>query len=240
MNDETENSKKGIYALFLRLLKSINWKYALGETLIVVIGITIAFNVDTGYENFKQQRQRKIILRQMLNDLKEDEKEIQKLISATEMTVKNCQTILEFDIKKTTGSKKEINALVNSLFGLVNKPTLRTNDVGYQAFISKTQLRDHQTDSLNILLNQYYQTAYGEINHFEREYEEHRKLKITPYFFENLNFTNPTDIDLNSLTNKYFRNITSYTAIILESGKTKLTSALKTNRKLKTQIRKSI
>ena len=57
-------------------MKKINWKYALGEIIIVIIGITIAFSLN----NWKEENKNRKLKKQYLESLQIDiEKEIEQL-----------------------------------------------------------------------------------------------------------------------------------------------------------------
>lgn len=53
-----------------------DWKYAIGEVALIVIGITIALAANSWYEGQKDLRDERVLLRQMHQTLKEDLEEL--------------------------------------------------------------------------------------------------------------------------------------------------------------------
>ena len=55
-----------------RIVRAANWKYALGETALIFIGITLALAANNWYENWQDRIEEKEILRQMIVGLSAD------------------------------------------------------------------------------------------------------------------------------------------------------------------------
>ena len=73
-------------------MKKINWQYALGEVIIVSIGITIAFALN----NWKEARNNQKIKQQYLSSLKTDiQKEIKQLESLQQLFRQKILLIIE-------------------------------------------------------------------------------------------------------------------------------------------------
>lgn len=55
-----------------RLVRSVSWKHAFGEVLLIVIGITIALAVNSWWEDQQDRRSEDLILRQLHAALQAD------------------------------------------------------------------------------------------------------------------------------------------------------------------------
>lgn len=56
----------------------VNWKYAIGEVTLIVVGITIAFAANSWYEGRKDFRDETLLLQQMHQTLEEDLEELSR------------------------------------------------------------------------------------------------------------------------------------------------------------------
>ena len=67
-------------------MKKIKWRYALGEILIVIIGVTIAFSMNKYAESSKDNALKEQYLQSLKNDIESDKLQLQENIK--ELTVK--------------------------------------------------------------------------------------------------------------------------------------------------------
>ena len=53
-------------------MKKVNWRYAIGELIIVTLGISIAFALNSWAESNKQEKKTKVYLQGIITDLQDD------------------------------------------------------------------------------------------------------------------------------------------------------------------------
>ncbi len=71
------------------------FKYAIGEILLVMIGILLALQVNDWNEARKQEKKEKQILRQLKNELNEDYVILNEIIGENEFIITSCNVLLE-------------------------------------------------------------------------------------------------------------------------------------------------
>lgn len=147
-------------------------RYAVGEILLVVIGILIALQVNNWNEHRKNHQDEIKYLEDFRHDLKNDIIQLEQLAKITTIKSDKCIKLL-YIIKNNS----EINLfefstdILNLLFGADFVP----NDNTYTAFINSGSLNLIENDSIKTQLIQIY-SNYEDINQAEnfmkREYEQ--------------------------------------------------------------------
>ena len=66
-------------------MKTIDWKYKLGEIFIVIIGITIAFSMNKCADNAKNDTQKNQYLTSLKNDVEADKLQLEENSKALEL-----------------------------------------------------------------------------------------------------------------------------------------------------------
>ena len=59
-----------------RLVSAPNWHYAVGEIVLIVVGVTVALAATSWYEGQQEQRDEIVVLQQLRQTLSEDLQEI--------------------------------------------------------------------------------------------------------------------------------------------------------------------
>jgi hypothetical protein len=72
----------------------INWKYTLGEIFIVIIGITIAFNLNRWGENARGKETEEAYLESLFKDVESDKKELESNLVRLQKNLNQLQYIL--------------------------------------------------------------------------------------------------------------------------------------------------
>lgn len=55
-----------------RIIRATNWKYAVGEVFLIVVGITLALMATSWYENWQERRYESLVLGQLKVALESD------------------------------------------------------------------------------------------------------------------------------------------------------------------------
>ena len=55
-----------------RIIRATNWKYAVGEIFLIVVGITLALMATSSYENWQERRYESLVLKQLRVALESD------------------------------------------------------------------------------------------------------------------------------------------------------------------------
>ena len=152
--------------------RKINWKYAVGETLIVILGISIAFML----ENWRERRQEQNQSTQYLGSLKTD---LEEEILLLEENNRAIQAKLESfkRIRPHLGRKLEgRDSVAWSFFELANLVNFHPVNTTYQTLINSGDLKLIRDFELRRSLEEHYafhqevQQDYERIESIHKEY----------------------------------------------------------------------
>lgn len=73
----------------------LNWRYALGELSLIVIGVLIALAADSWWDNRSAQQRERAYLQQLLSDVRETEKRLEYSISGDSTILDQVQRFLQ-------------------------------------------------------------------------------------------------------------------------------------------------
>lgn len=152
--------------------------YALGEILLVVIGILIALQINNASENKKKRLIERSYLERLVIDLKDNEKLWTEFQGIKERQVKAANTFLKFSFDKDKDSVLEIiMPHFNSIFSWID---LNINQVTFDEMVSSGNLDLISNDSIKIKLlelNKHYKSI---LNIQDKEKESHDRLLFPP------------------------------------------------------------
>ncbi|WP_343485905.1 DUF6090 family protein [Allomuricauda sp. d1] len=180
-------------------------KYAIGEIVLVVIGILIALKINNWNEARKNSNKEKAILKELHNEFKanltqfEEAKNVhQKSFQAAEIVIRNLnrpETPESQDSLREYGSKVFSNITFNPSNGVV------------QSLISSGDFQLIQNDSLRRHLVSWRETL-DDYTEEEVALKNFWTDKVEPYFMENGDFLNPFNIkNFELLKDPLFRNM---------------------------------
>jgi hypothetical protein len=160
-----------------RILHPLNWKYALGEILLIFIGINLAIWFNNWNETRKLKEEEKRILQSILTDLEDDQAANEHSILVLNKELDRVRQILHW-----TEGKIELtpDSLGKLLPFLVKDHTVNIQSTGYQTLISKG-ISLVQKKPLRKELIRYYDDMDESIRELARHSNELLKFQI-PYF----------------------------------------------------------
>ena len=171
--------------------------YAIGEILLVVIGILIALNINNNSEKNKQRSQELHYLKNIKTDLQMNIAHIDNYITDREVAAKNAAKILEhFEGKPITDYEIFIQEAI-SIY--IWRKFFQINNT-YQELVNSGNLALISNDSIkNTLLNMetLYKVMKDEEDHFRYDSET---LLYAPYFEK---------VDTNPLVKNYTYHVTN-------------------------------
>ena len=133
------------------------FKYAIGEIILVVIGILIALQINNWNENRKDRAVELKILKSIKNDLEQDIVNINDMIFFDKRCIANNKDLIEIlDDKSSTYHER-----MDSLFGMINRyGVFYSQKIGYESLKSRG-LELIQSDSLKADIVSLYDNHYG-------------------------------------------------------------------------------
>ena len=190
-------------------------KYAIGEIVLVVLGILIALQINNWNELNKERASEKIILNEIRDNLKFDLKDFESNIANLQNKAISSKSIL-----KILESNSDYNDSIGYFFFyLKTYPHFSNKSNGYNLLQSKG-LDIIQNDSIRKSITDLYEDRYQYLKTYEKEridYNNSLENKVSPYYGTR---TLPNDKLPNELIIKgsvktllefgFFRNIKNY------------------------------
>ena len=169
-------------------------RYAIGEIILVVIGILIALQINNWNEENKTSRLETKILKELLNNLDQDLKEIQDDIYYMDEINLACSTIRDY--LKTYSKPPDTIYKIASILRVT--PHFDPNTSGYGLLQSKG-VEIISNDSLRNSVSLLYERAYPYYKRYEEERLRFHALHSEPKLLEYFNMQFGLD-----LANKFY------------------------------------
>ncbi len=209
----------------------LEWKSKFIDLLIVIIGITIAFKVNTWAESKKTALDVNSYITSFYSENKINNAAIISAIEYTKQSKSNIDTLKSILLNKKYNDPR-IKNLSASLMGMASfKPTTTTMEnilaSGEFEMIQNITLREKLISTYN-----YYDTAIileEILNSYINEY-------ITPFFFENVRFSDFSSINSNFIENPMFENIVFGFDVLLQQEINGYQEALEKIQELNTEL----
>ena len=174
--------------------------YAIGEIILVVIGILIALSIN----NWNQEQQQKKVLKNIYAtikaDLQQDIKNIDKIVNSSRPIEKEYLAIIN-----KTRKKEDFKNCKNCIYVNFGFPEIKLRKNGSELLQNYNQQNNTSSDSLSIKLNSLYLDLTNTISVNLNELTTN-----TNSFLEIVKYTQPWFADLN------FRGTTNYSDTFIE------------------------
>ena len=163
-----------------RLVSAPNWRYAVGEVALIVVGVTIALAGTSWYEGRQERRDEILVLRQLHQTLSEDLEVIDKTWEMTRQRELNITALvrhLESDSLYTDDLAKNFQ----SMFGW---RTVRIKTAAFEAL----KIQGYRLISNAILrekLISFYEDHFAKLEYNSNLDRDFTIEKVQPYFFKN-------------------------------------------------------
>lgn len=134
-------------------------KYAIGEIVLVVVGILIALQINNWNENRKEKRNLNQVYRQIQKDLQTDTLEVLRIIDIYKEKNKRLTDIIERNIPISyydTINESNYSKCKKCIDDVANAELFQNLDKGYQLFKSLNIDQNNKTDSLSFKIDTFY------------------------------------------------------------------------------------
>ncbi len=163
-----------------RLVSAPNWRYAVGEVVLIVVAVTIALAATSWYEGRQQRRDEVVILQQLRQTLGEDLQEINMTWEITRQRERNIMALLNH-LESDSPYTAELGVKFQALLGwrivrLTTAPFETLKVQGYKA-ISNAVLREK--------LISFYEDHFAKLEYNLNLDRDFAIEKVQPYFFRN-------------------------------------------------------
>jgi hypothetical protein len=162
-----------------RLGSAPNWRYAIGEIVLIVVGITIALAGTSWYEGQVERRNEIMVLQQLRQTLSEDLQDINTTWEMTRQRERKIMVLLEY-LDSDRPYTANLAGNFQSLFGW---RTVRLTTAPFEAL----KIRGYRTISNSILrqkLISFYEDHFAKLEYNSNLDRDFAIQKIQPYFFK--------------------------------------------------------
>ena len=183
-------------------MKKINWKYAIGELIIVILGITIAFSLN----NWKESRAGSRLRTQYLENMRTDiEAEIIQLHSSDSLIQGKLQSIQQIrPFLGRNGVRRD--TIASKVFDLARLVSFDPENTTYQVLINSGDLKLINDLQLRRNIEEHYALHSSVLKDYERIEEIHRKY-VADFFMSHVDFEKIRLGDADFLDHPQLRNI---------------------------------
>ncbi|NNK73009.1 MAG: hypothetical protein HKO94_07440 [Flavobacteriaceae bacterium] len=181
------------------------FKYAIGEILLVVIGILIALQINNWNEGRKDRIKEATILKQINLDFKSNKRQLDSIKINNDKVIAGCDVILSM-----MPFKKE-QATADTLFKympiVMNVKTFNPSNGTIEALISSSSFEVIQNDSLRNLLVSW-KDRYVDFSEEEQYARDFQIWQLGPYWRENFDFIGGfSDSNMEQMVKPQFMNL---------------------------------
>jgi len=175
-----------------RVVSAPNWRYAVGEVFLIVVGVSIALAASSWYEGRQQRRDEVLVLQQLHRTLSEDLLEINMTWEMTRQREQNLMALVNH-LESDSPYEPELGVKFQSLLGwrVVTIKTAPFEALKAQSYkmISNAKLREK--------LISFYEDHHARLVYNLNLDRDFAIQKVQPYFFKNfvLRFGELTDVD---------------------------------------------
>lgn len=134
------------------MLKKINWRYALGEIVIVIIGISIAFALNRWAEKGKSEANKKQYLESLKIDLENERMHLENNITTFQQHLATVRSLFPYLYGKTAGR----DTMYQKVFGLAELVPFYPSDITYKTLINSGDLKLFSNFQFKKDLEQHY------------------------------------------------------------------------------------
>lgn len=197
-------------------MKKINWLDHFANLLVVILGISIAFYLESYKEESNNLKQEVKYLESLISDMNADIKALDTLQVINEAMLQSLATLSRASVGQPYGGD---SVLVNSTFRIQYNPPFSPQKTTYESLkasgkmdlIGEFELRNKVVE----LYEQYYRGAAD----WDNAINEHVRDFVKPFYIHHVRFTGPGKLDPSFLSEDAFRNmIFSYRSIFVSKN----------------------
>ena len=165
------------------MLKKINWRYALGEILIVILGITIAFSLNSWAENTKSKKEQVKYLEYLQKDLESDILTLDSNVVTLKQRIEDVNIIRKYSFTPSP----RMDTVLAKFYNLSLPINFRPRNITYQTLINSGDFKLIDDFDLKTLIQEHY-LKYDEVQEVYQRQDIITEKYVGNYFINELNF----------------------------------------------------
>lgn len=182
----------------------IKWKYTIGEILIVIIGVTIAFTLNNCKENRQKKTERNLYINNLIIDVEQELIQLHDNQNQVSGKLEQIQKIRPFLGSKSNGR----DSIAYAVFGLSRLIAFHPENTTYQTLINSGDLKLISNFTLRRSIEEHYAMHDNILNDYKRLEKINEKYMGDFYIYE-IDFKAVSKGDLEFLDNPLLLNIIS-------------------------------
>ncbi|MGC6431709.1 MAG: DUF6090 family protein [Jejuia sp.] len=183
-------------------MKKINWQYAFGEILIVIIGISIAFSMNKCAENSKNKTLKLQYLQSIKNDLEIDKSTLQS--NSKELGRKIGVLHKVFPLFDSENPQERMG--MRQIFSVMQLADFNPKDITYQSMINSGDFSLIDDFELKTAIETHYSDYKTILKDYERQETIHKEY-VGDYFIHNIDYDAMRRGELGFKNEKLLKNI---------------------------------
>lgn len=184
-------------------MKRINWRYAIGELLIITIGISIAFLLNNWAASANEKRLANEYLSNLKSDLHQDITLLDSNIAQLDERLGYFQALFPHLRAKLPGR----DSMAMRVFKYIDPVVFYPRRTTWQSLESSGDLKLIKDMDLKNRIIEHYQT-YKRVEMENERHASFAEAYLAPYFMKEVNFSTLRAEDFPYLNDSYFRNLT--------------------------------
>ena len=216
------------------------FKYAIGEIVLVVIGILIALSINNWNEQNKSKLVEIKILSELKNDLNSNYHEVSGIRNVTILAQKKTDSLIEVINHKNF----DMNIHLTLLYGMNSgQYGIFNNSNTTYKFIESNGFKTLSNDSLRLSISKMYTQRFSNITFRQAAFKKFVEEAIWPYVSTNFylgEYNKPIPVNLSPFSDLKFMNLLSKKAILLEASISTTGRCLKELERLVQEVEKEI
>ncbi|WP_425390958.1 DUF6090 family protein [Ekhidna sp.] len=185
-------------------MKKINWLDHFANLLVVILGISIAFYLESYKEESNNQRQEKKYLESMVTDLQTDIEALDTLLKVNEELSGALVNLSLASVGRPYGSD---SALMYQTLKIQYNPPFTPQRTAYESLKASGKMDLIRDYELRNQIVDLYEQYYRGTSEYDDALDQHVRDFVKPYYMKNVRFTGPQSIDPAFLNSDEFRNI---------------------------------
>ena len=184
------------------MLKRIKWQYAIGEIIIVIIGVTVAFTLGRWSESAKNNKSKQEYLQSLIVDIDNEILHLNTNIEGFQSKVSDIKLIFPYLAGKETGR----DSIAGKIFNLANVIHFYPNDITYKTMLNSGDLKLFKSFELKKALESHY--SNHEVIQMDYNRQKYINEKYLGYFMiHHLDYAKIRRGDFSFIDEKMMKNI---------------------------------
>ncbi len=185
-------------------MKKVNWLDHIANLLVVILGISIAFYLESYKEEEGNRAQERKYLESLIKDLDTDIRALDTLGIFNERISEALVTLSEASLGRPYGSD---TALMNYMFSIQYNPPFSPQRTTYESLKASGKMDLIGSFEIRNEIVELYEQYYRGTNEYDASLNEHIRDFIRPFYVKNIRFNSSQSISPDFLSENEFRNM---------------------------------